>query len=290
MSLRTLIPWQGRILGKLLLSCVPSSYRFWQQLGLFRHGEMDDPIYAYGVFRKHYDQVDFSRKGNGFVTLELGPGDSLFSAQIAFALGAEASYLVDVGRFAKEGFDPYLRMALFLREHGLNAPVASGVESVEGLLANWGARYLCEGLKSLYEIPDRSVDFIWSHAVLEHVRKAEFASILGELRRIIRPGGVCSHRIDLMDHLGGALNNLRFSERCWELEWMAGAGSFYTNRIRYAEMLNLFWQAGFNVEVTSVQQWDRLPTPRAKMAAKFRELPDEDLKVLGFDVFLSPRG
>ena len=223
MSLRDMIPWHARILGKLCLSRVPSSYRLWQRLGLFRHGEMDDPVYAYEVFRAHFDQADFPRKGKGFVTMELGPGDSLFSAQIAFALGAEASYLVDVGRFAKEGLDPYRRMAAFLRDKGLDAPIPPEDGTVEDVLASCGARYLCHGVQSLREVPEGSVDFVWSHAVLEHVRKAEFVDLLRELRRVIRPDGVCSHRIDLMDHLGGALNNLRFSEESWESAWMAGA-------------------------------------------------------------------
>jgi len=288
MSLRNLIPWQARILGKLLLSRVPSSYRFWQRLGLFRHGKMDDPAYAYGVFRSHYDQANFVRKEKCFVTMELGPGDSLFSAQIAYALGAGVSYLVDVGRFAQENIDPYLRMEAFLREQGLNAPVVSGMGKVEGLLASCGAHYLCEGLKSMHEIPDGSVDFIWSHAVLEHVRKVEFTDMLREMRRVIRPDGECSHRIDLMDHLGGALNNLRFSEEYWESDWMAGAG-FYTNRIRYSEMLQLFEAAGFKVVVRDVQRWQELPTPRKSMTPVFASLPDSELTVSAFDVTLMPR-
>lgn len=288
MSLRKLIPWQAKILSKLLLSRVPSSYLFWQWLGLFRHGEMDDPAYAYGVFCSHYDQSNFARKGKGFVALELGPGDSLFSAQIGYVLGAGASYLVDAGRFAKKKLDPYRRMEAYLGEKGLVTPVVSEVKSLEGLLESCRASYLCEGLKSLREIPDGSVDFIWSHAVLEHVRKAEFNGMLREMRRIIRADGECSHRIDLMDHLGGALNNLRFSEAHWESDWMADAG-FYTNRIRYGEMLKFFDDAGFEVVVRNVQSWKDLPTPRRAMAQEFASLPDCELTVSAFDVTLRPK-
>lgn len=288
MLLRGLIPWQAKILSKLLLSCVPFNYLFWQWLGLFRHGEMDNPAYAYGVFRRHYDQSDFARKNKGFVTIELGPGDSLFSAQIGYALGADISYLVDVGSFARKGLEQYQHMEKFLREQGLITPDVSEIKNVEELLESCRAFYLCEGLKSLREIPDGSVDFIWSHAVLEHVRKAEFVDMLREMRRVIRPDGECSHRIDLMDHLGGALNNLRFSEEHWESEWMAGAG-FYTNRIRYSEMLNLFEVAGFKMVVRDVQRWADLPTPRRTMAPEFASLSNSELSVYAFDVTLRPK-
>lgn len=96
-----------------------------------------------------------------------------------------------------------------------------------------------------------SIDFIWSQAVLEHIRKSEFLDTMLELHRILRPNGVCSHVVDLKDHLGGALNNLRFSEKLWESNFMASSG-FYTNRIRYSEMLDIFHQAGFSVEVVNV--------------------------------------
>jgi SAM-dependent methyltransferase len=131
------------------------------------------------------------------------------------------------------------------------------------------------------------VDFIMSQAVLEHVRRREFVDVVQHLRRVLRPDGVCSHRVDLKDHLSDALNNLRFSERVWESTFMAGSG-FYTNRIRYSEMLQLFRRAAFDVEVVNVDRWARLPTPRGRLSEPFRHLSDEDLRVSGFDVVLRP--
>ena len=134
-------------------------------------------------------------------------------------------------------------------------------------------------------MPSASVDFIWSHAVLEHVRKREFLDTMRECRRILKSGGICSHQIDLRDHLGGALNNLRFSERVWESEIVAMSG-FYTNRIWFGEMLSLFGQAGFEVEVGDVHRWARLPTPRKRLAREFRTVSDKDLLVADFSVLL----
>jgi len=69
---------------------------------------------------------------------------------------------------------------------------------------------------------------------------------------------------------------------------MANSG-FYTNRIRYTQMLTMFQQTGFDVEVVEVERWERLPTPREKLAAEFRNISTDELLVSGFDVILHPR-
>jgi SAM-dependent methyltransferase len=156
---------------------------------------------------------------------------------------------------------------------------------VQDVLRASNATYLTRGLQSLREIPTASVDFIWSHAVLEHVRKYEFLETIRECRRILKTGGICSHQVDLRDHLGGALNNLRFSERTWESAFFTKSG-FYTNRIPYHRMLALFEQGGFAVEVKAVRRWQELPTPRERMAKEFQEASAEELCVCGFEVVL----
>jgi SAM-dependent methyltransferase len=133
--------------------------------------------------------------------------------------------------------------------------------SIETILAVCRATYGTSGLTSLRAIPDKSVDFVWSHTVLQHVRRAEFLETMRELRRVLRADGISSHWVDLQDCLGGALNNLRFRESVWESPFVAKCG-FYTNRIRYSEMLALFKEAGFEPEVVHLTRWDRLPTSR----------------------------
>src|SRR5205823_4214216 len=112
---------------------------------------------------------------------------------------------------------------------------------------------------------------------------SEFLDTMKELRRILKPDGAASHRVDLMDHLAAALNNLRFSQQLWESEIMASSG-FYTNRIRYSTMLGLFREAGFTPEVIQIVRWDQVPTPPHKMAPMFRSIPSEELRIKAFDV------
>jgi SAM-dependent methyltransferase len=281
------VPWYAKIVAKLVLSRLPLGYASWRRLNIFVHGSMHEPGYAHDVYRQHFDRSPFSRKHSGFVVLEVGPGDSLLSAIVAKAYGARACYLVDSGAFAIEDMAPYRAIGNYLRSLDLPPLDLSDVTDMKGVLAMCNAVYKTRGVSSVREIPSGSVDFIWSQAVLEHIRRREFLDFMRELRRVLRTDGVCSHRVDLRDHLGGGLNNLRFSPRQWESDWMASSG-FYTNRIRYAEMIDLFGQAGFDVEVLGVDRWNSLPTPRRALNISFRSLPDEDLLVSGFDVLLRP--
>lgn len=283
-----MIPWPAKIAAKIVLSRIPANYRLWQKMGLFKHGYMEKPEYAYAVFKQHFDRVDFANKRGGFVALELGPGDSLFSALVAVAFGAKSTHLVDTARYARDDIAPYREMARYLRGRGYSMPEVANIAELDELLQVFGSHYWTQGLTSLQEIPSQSVDFVWSQAVLEHVRRQQMPGILRELRRVLRDDGVASHRIDLMDHLGGSLNNLRFSGKLWESRFFADSG-FYTNRFRYRELCNLFEAAGFAVDVLGTDRWDHLPTPRSQLAAEFVSLPEEELLVSGFDVILRPR-
>ena len=93
-------PWWAKIIIKMMLSRMPLHYSFFAKIGLFRHGKMDNPKYALQVFSEHFERTGFSKKGGGFVALELGPGDSFVSAIVANAYGASKCYMVDAGNFA----------------------------------------------------------------------------------------------------------------------------------------------------------------------------------------------
>ena len=285
-GLKQRVPWPAKLAAKIILSRLPVPYGIWKALAAFEHGHMDRPEYALGSFERHWKRAHFEgKKLGGFVALELGPGDSLFSALIASAFGASKTYLVDVGPFAGGDLKSYRGMAQLLESRGFSLPGFASARTLEELLTSCSAVYLTHGLSSLRQIPYSSVDFVWSHAVLEHVRRDDFAPLLHELRRVQKPAGASSHTVDLKDHLGGALNNLRFAHTLWESDFMAKSG-FYTNRIRYTEMIDLFCKAGFQPHVLDVDRWPELPTPRKGLAKPFSALPHEELVVSGFDVLL----
>jgi SAM-dependent methyltransferase len=288
MRIKSHIPWQVKIATKILLSRLPVAPGIWKKAGLFEHGSMEQPDYAFGVFKKHFDRAShLVSLQKEFVCLELGPGESLFTAIITRAFGGAVSYLVDAGEYAVKDVQRYQAMASYLGQKGSVVPDIKNLQTLEKILACYSAHYETEGLSSLKAIPDESVDFIFSHAVLEHIKRSEFLDTMRELRRIIRNNGVCSHQIDLKDHLSSSLNNLRFPENMWESDLMSRSG-FYTNRIRYSEMLDLFRSASFEPEVIEKKCWPRLPLPRSKLSKSFRIISDDELCINDFSVLLKP--
>jgi SAM-dependent methyltransferase len=204
---------------------------------------------------------------------------------IARAYGASAAYAVDITPFAVDRIDHYRLLEHYLRESGVNPPSLAQCFYLNDVLKTCNGQYLSKGIESLKSFATESVDFIFSHTVLQHVRRKDFVPLLAELRRIQRRDGVGSHTVSIADIVGGNLNDLRFRHGTWESEFMASSG-FYTNRIRYHEFLDCFRRVGFKSEVYRIARWDTLPTPRRKMAPEFAALPDAELQVSGFDVYL----
>jgi hypothetical protein len=273
--------WRAKLGVKMAIGNLPIPYRIWRRTGLFRHGEMLDPEYATGVVRKHTGRTTLRP---GFVALELGPGDSVASGIVASALGASRTWLVDVGRFAEDRPDRYRHLWTMLAKDP-NSALGPWDEprDLSALCTAARITYLAGGLEELASVPPGSVDVAWSHAVLEHVRRAELPALFADLFRVMRDTGVVSHRVDLRDHLSGGLRNLTVPSSRWErpLVWRSGA---YTNRLSLTEIVALAEAAGFEAEVIDVDRWEEVPIARDELANEFRNRSDEDLCVAGFDL------
>ncbi len=293
-----LVPWWLKIILKIILSRLPIKYSRWSRLSIFRHGSMDDPEYAYRVAEKHYNRAS-KLLGDKFVCMEIGPGDSLLASLCMSAFGASKIYMVDVEDFAVKDVKLYYEMFKFIdssSEFELSDDFRfnilgdqsdkENVNSPNAIISNLNAHYLTDGIRSLKSIADNSIDFIWSHAVLEHISYSEFDKYFIELYRILKFGGISSHRVDLKDHLSGGLKNLFFSDVVWESNFMSSSG-FYTNRIRYSDMIRRFSNVGFDVEVTNIDNWDVLPDRKSFMVKKFSNLSDSELRISGFDILLT---
>lgn len=280
------VPWWLRMALKLALARLPVPYGWWRRIGVFRHGCLADDVERRsngfqmhsGIYRR---LTDAPLRG----LVELGPGDSVATALYARSIGVERCWLIDAGRFAVDEPAHYRAALARIAALGDPQPIVAEPETIDAVLAATGAAYLTGGVNSLASIATGSVDLVFSTAVLEHVRRDEFDRLLGEIFRVLRPGGVSSHQVDLRDHLGGALNNLRFASRFWEHPAVAGSG-FYTNRLRCAEICRAAAVHGFQVSVPECARWPRPPTPRQRLAAEFRHLTDDELGIAWFTLVL----
>jgi len=255
-------------------------------MGLFSPGGMLNADYALAVFERHYKAA--GEPEPGFTFLELGPGDSFSSAVIGHALGAQRCWLVASEAHASTDMAVYgaLVEKLKLRTSVPRTVPISLHRDAPAVLSLCGASYLDDGLRSLVQIPDASCDFVFSQAVLEHVPKAEFATTMGEIHRILKPGGVSSHAVDFQDHLGGGLNNLRFSERLWEAPWFAGRSGFYTNRLRLSQMCAIFLDTEFRIETVETRKWEKLPLSKRALDPDFHSFGADDLSARGAFIVL----
>ena len=270
--------WFLKIILKVFISRLPIPYSFWKIIGFFKHGKMDSCEYAIKIFDLHFHRAFPNKVPTNLKILELGPGDSIASAVIGFAYGARCTYLVDVDNYVTKDLNFYKRLISVLNAKGLNTPNISKAKSVQDILQACNGIYLTDGLSSLNSIKKNSIDFVWSHSVLEHVRKYQFNQTQKELKRLLKLSGLASHSIDFQDHLNYGLNNLRFSEKIWESNLFVNSG-FYTNRIPAIEMYNIFIKVGFKLKRKSFGKWKTLPTKRSSMHKEFDVYKDNELLI-----------
>ncbi len=268
--------WILKIIVKLVISRLPLPYRFWRSIGIFRHGQADLLGYSTRIYNLHVERAFPDGLPPDSVILELGPGDSILSAILGYASGAKQTYLVDAGEFSRKDVAFYISIANEMSGKGLQVPDLTKVNSFEDVLKACNAQYLTDGVSSLRTIPSDTVDFLWSHSVLEHVRKHELHHMLDEIRRVMKPGALSSHNIDYQDHLEFSLNNLRFSEKIWESSFFVNSG-FYTNRVPAVKLHGMFKNSGFEVLKEEFGKWPGLPLKRSLLHNEFRAFADADL-------------
>jgi ubiquinone/menaquinone biosynthesis C-methylase UbiE len=189
---------------------------------------------------------------------------------------------VDAGDWAVKSLEVYRHFVTYLgslvQHDEARQRLNLDWHSFDELLAAFNIRYLTKGLSSLRQLKDRSIDFWFSEAVLEHVRVDEFDATIRECFRVMRPGARGSHVVDDKDHLQAGLNNMRFARRTWEKPWMASSG-FYTNRLRHSDVTASLKSAGFEVISDRPNRWTEIPIARQALAKEFRHYDDDTLRI-----------
>ncbi|HZS30680.1 MAG TPA: class I SAM-dependent methyltransferase [Gaiellaceae bacterium] len=188
---------------------------------------------------------------------EFGAGWDLAVPLAYVLLGAGRQVLVDIRPSARlelvnhtiasfERLRPQLEEEAGRSLRELGGPVASIAE----LEPRFGIRYLAPCDARGTGLPAGSVELVSSTDTCEHIPAADLAGIFAECRRLLRPGGVFSCRIDLQDHYSyfdpslSRYHFLRFSDRAWSL---VDSPLHFQNRLRAPEYLRLVREAGFEV-------------------------------------------
>jgi len=159
------------------------------------------------------------------------------------------------------------------------------IGSPEELEERFGIAYLAPRDARTTGLAAETVDFVSSTDTCEHIPAGDLAAIFHESRRLLRPGGAFSCRIDLQDHYSyfdpslSRYNFLRFSDRVWSL---VNSPLHNQNRLRSHDYLRLVREAGFEVvaERPSAPSEQGLEELRAlPLASRFRRYTPEELGV-----------
>jgi SAM-dependent methyltransferase len=200
--------------------------------------------------------------------LEVGTGHKPTIPIGFFLLGAKTVYTYDLHRRLDV---PLVRQSLrWIASHRdlMHALLGSFVDGVAldermALLRRYsddplkclkeaGIRYAAPADAARTGLEPESIDLHYSMTTLEHIPAPVITEILREAHRILRPGGLAVHFVDLSDHFSHAdgsitaINFLRYPPDAWDR--LAGNEFAYTNRLRASELRALYEGAGFRID------------------------------------------
>jgi SAM-dependent methyltransferase len=260
----------------------------WLARRFHQTGAMDDPDI---VVDRAVRVVEAARTGATPIAdarlVEIGPGHSLGVALSLLLVGAARVDTVDTVRYATSQPDPRSFTELWRRATEAGLVDATDDVEPEAELARASARleYQVVDGRNRWPFPEQSKDIVYSFSVLEHVR--DLRGLLEESARVLRPGGLSIHTIDLRDHynLGpdeNWLEFLEFEDRQWER--MTSARFAWCNRMRAPELRALF--AEFFELVQFTEDACDLPDgfDRRRFASRFQGFELDELSVSSVSV------
>jgi SAM-dependent methyltransferase len=172
----------------------------------------------------------------GLRYLELGPGTDLAAQLVLAGLGAKVTVADKFLVPWDQSYHPEFYRA-FLAAYPEPCPAIEAALTAGSHDAV--VRCVRQPAEDLTGVADRSVDFVLSNAVLEHVLDIEAAA--AELHRISHPDGVQAHQIDLRDHrdFTDPLGLLLMTNADYESH-RRGTNGRHGMRFRMPELLDLF--------------------------------------------------
>ena len=225
-----------------------------------------------GFFRRH-TEASVKKRGpftEGYTVLELGTGWNPVQPIAHFLCGAGKVETFDIESLLQPD-----RVARVI-EHFRNF-------ARDGRLAKELPALIPARLARLDEVASTAAN-LFSQAVFEYIPRATSIVLMREFRRVVRPGAVTSHYINLsdqyqnFDHTLSQLNFLRYSARQWR--WL-DSPIIPQTRLRISDYREIFQQTGWRIfreENTSSAVEDLRCVP---LAPEFHGYREEDLRVVG---------
>ncbi len=142
-------------------------------------------------------------------------------------------------------------------------------------------------------LEDKSVDLVYSHAVLEHVPREVAYNLTIESKRILKDSGAAYHLIGLHDHYTSfdkkitKVNFLKYPEWLWS--FFVYNKISYHNRLREKQFLDIFKSCGAKVEwLENKTEQSGIDTLRnMKIDKSFQGMSLEELAIYQTEMIIS---
>lgn len=233
--------------------------------------------YTLKQFDEFLHSTDYELKEK--VILELGPGGSIGFGILALRKGAKKYYAIDNGDHAQihqKLFSAYKK----LLKNDCLIDLIFNIDNNSITYKKEKVEFINIDQSSKYALLDESIDCIYSCAVLEHVHDLDLC--FSEMSRVLRPGGIMNHQVDLRDHIFSQ-NSLWFLtiSNAWFNKLFKNTGE-YTNRKRLSDYTNLAKKYKLKIISLNKKSFSDLA-----ISKKLSELySDEDLKTSSINITL----
>lgn len=297
-------PWQLKVGVQFVLAHVPGGETFNNALQRWNGSFCDAAIRGrvLGLARCLCEHLDVTGK----TIVEIGTGWDAINALMLHVFGARLVYTYDHVRHLR--FDLAMNAVRQIDASAAAISEIAGVRralltdriaplmrtsNIEELLDAARIEYVAPGDAARTGLPDRSVDVVYSYAVLEHVPEDVIASITKEARRVLVPGGVAFHNIGEHDHYVSVdrtiskVNFLQYPEWAWN--FFVKNKISYHNRLREPDFLRIFAANGATVtnKESYIDPSDVETVKRMKLDPRFAGLTAEELAVTKTQVTLA---
>jgi SAM-dependent methyltransferase len=246
--------------------------------------EKSGPGHIVTVFNKYREALrKLGRTASGCTVAEVGSGVYNPGSVGLLGLGARKVLLVEPNYFIPDvaKFSAHMQRlceAVNGSEDGALDP--SQIYRVQGgqVVLNGDVVELAAATTTKWLVSSNSVDIVLSNSVLEHVRDVD--SVVSEMARCLRPGGIGVHYVHLRDHyFKFPFDMLKYSKFVWErvLTTRKGGGG-YQNRARLSQLLRVFGANELRpLSVERTERLDEMLTVKHLFHEDFQSLDDEDL-------------